>query len=114
MTAEQKYPNLVTFHARKDKIGHMEGLPRTRRLPPRTKGKNSYVSTLRNSSSTNWVDIEDCETAIRPYKGVKRLYNGCIWIFWGQPIRRNQNSVGPNNAYYTVGPWAEYGAFLEK
>ena len=78
----------------------MEGLPRTQSVPPRIKGKNSYASTLRNLSATNWVDIEDCGTAIRPFKGIKRLYNGYIWIFWGQPIRRNQSSVGPNKAYY--------------
>ena len=90
MTAEQKCPMvtplLTPFHAMMNSIEQMEGLPRTRRLPPRTKGKNSYVSTLRNLSATNWVHIEDCGTAIRPFKGVKRLYNGCIWIFWGQPI----------------------------
>ena len=36
-------------------------LSRTRRLPPRTKGKNNYVSILRNLSATNWVDIEAAE-----------------------------------------------------
>ena len=42
----------------------MEGLPRTQSLPPRIKGKNSYASTLRNLSATNWVEIDDCRTEV--------------------------------------------------
>ena len=42
----------------------MEGLPRTQSLPPRIKGKNSYASTLRNLSATNWVEIDDCGTEV--------------------------------------------------
>ena len=42
----------------------MEGLPRTQSLPPSIKGKNSYASTLRNLSATNWVEIDDCGTEV--------------------------------------------------
>ena len=42
----------------------MEGLPRTQSLPPRIKGKDSYASTLRNLSATNWVEIDDFGTEV--------------------------------------------------